>query len=140
MGKLDNFRKLMALPEVIESVELTNKLKGLYTEFLELLEENNELKTKLKEFDDVSDIKKNAKIYTGFYTLDGVKDANGDDIRFCLNCLYEHKLQMPMMYGIVERGVEEYFSGREIKPNLFGYICKKCDTKVILTGKEKNNG
>lgn len=87
MGKLDNFRKLLALPEVIDNVELTNKLKDLYTDYLELLEENNELKTKLIEANDVADIKKNAKIYSGFYTLDGVKDAQGEDICFCLNCL-----------------------------------------------------
>ena len=140
MGKLDNFRKLLALPEVIESVDLTNKLKDIYTEYLELLEENNELKAKIKELDDVSDIKKNAKIYTGFYTLDGVTDANGDDICFCLNCLYEHKLQMPMMYGIVERGVSDLLSGRTFRPNVYGLTCKKCNSKLVINSKEKNNG
>ena len=135
MGKIDNFRKLLALPEVIESVELTNKLKDIYTEYLELLEENNELKTKLKELDDVSDIKKNAKIYTGFYTLDGVKDANGDDICFCLNCLYEHKLQIPMSFGVVEKGVMDLFSGRTFVPSTYGLSCHKCGTKLAVQNK-----
>lgn len=135
MGKIENFRKLLALPEVVESIELTNKLKDVYTEYLELLEENNELKTKLREMDDVSFIKKNAKIYTGFYTLDGEKDANGEDICFCLNCLYEHKLQIPMMYGIIERGMMELYSKRTIIPNVFGLTCKKCGTKIVTDGK-----
>lgn len=140
MGKLETFRKVLALPEVVESVELTNKLKELYTDYLELLEENNELKTKLKEADDVSDIKKNAKIYSGFYTLDGIKDVQGEDICFCLNCLYEHKLQIPMTYGIVERGVMDALSGRVFSPNQYGLSCKKCGTRLIATIKEKNNG
>lgn len=130
MGKIDNFRKLLALPEVIESVELTSKLKDIYTEYLELLEENNELKTKLKNVDDVSDIKKNAKIYSGFYTLDGVKNEKGEDICFCLNCLFEHKLQIPMGFGIVERGIMNALYGRTLVPNTYGLSCNKCGIKL----------
>ena len=44
MGKIDKFRKLLALPEVVQSVELTDRLKDLYTDYLELLDENKELK------------------------------------------------------------------------------------------------
>ncbi len=139
MGKLDTFRKVMALPEVVQSVELTDKLKELYTDYLELLEENNELRTKLKDADDIADIKKNAKIYSGFYTLDGVKDVKGEDICFCLNCLYEHKLQIPMTFGIVERGISELYSSRTVRPNVYGLICKKCNTKLVATNKGEND-
>ena len=135
MGKLDNFRKLLALPEVIDNVELTNKLKDLYTDYLELLEENNELKTKLIEANDVAAIKPNSKIYSGFYTLDGVKDAQGEDICFCLNCLYEHKLQIPMTYGVVERGMMDLMSGRTFVPNTYGLSCHKCGTKLAVSNK-----
>mgnify|MGYP004573217461 CR=1 FL=1 len=140
MGKLDTFRKVMALPEVLNNVELTNKLKEAYTDYLELLEENNEIKTKLKELEEVNDIKKNAKIYSGFYTLDGVKDVNGEDICFCLNCLYEHKLQIPMAFGVVERGVMDLISGTTFVPNKYGLSCHKCGTKLAINKKEKNNG
>lgn len=135
MGKIDNFRKLLALPEVIESVELTNKLKDLYTDYLELLEENNELKNKLKEVDDVSDIKKKAKIYSGFYKLDGSKYENGEDICFCLNCLYENKLQIPMTIGIVQQGLSDLLSGKTLVPTTYGLICNKCGTKLAVSNK-----
>ena len=137
MGKLETFRKVLALPEVIESVELTSKLKDIYTDYLELLEENNELKTKLKEADDVSDIKKKAKVHSGFYTLEGIKDVNGEDLCFCLNCLYEHKLQIPMTFGIVERGMMDMISGRTFVPNTYGLICNKCGTKLATSKGEK---
>ena len=88
MGKIENFRKVLALPEVIENVELTNKLKEVYTDYLELLEKNSELNSKLKEITDVSDIKKKAKVYSGYYTIEGVKDVDGNEIPFCFNCLY----------------------------------------------------
>ncbi len=137
MGKLDTFRKVMALPEVLNNVELANKLKEAYTDYLELLEENNEIKTKLKELEEINDIKKNAKIYSGFYTLDGVKDANGEDVCFCLNCLYEHKLQIPMTFGVVERGYMDLLSGKTFVPNTYGLSCHKCGTTLAINAKEK---
>ena len=140
MGKLDNLRKVLALPEVIQNVDLTNKLKDIYTDYLELLNENIELKNKLKESEDISDIKKNAKIYNGYYTLDGVKDADGSDIYFCLNCLYEYRLQIPMTLGIVEHGWMDGLSGETLIPNSYGLSCKKCGTKLVAYKKEKNNG
>ena len=66
MGKLDTFRKVMALPEVIQNVELTIKLKEIYTDYLELMEKNNELNSKLRDIEEISNIKKNAKINSGF--------------------------------------------------------------------------
>lgn len=140
MGKLDTFRKVMALPEVIQNVELTIKLKEIYTDYLELLEKNNELNSQLRDFEEISNIKKNAKINSGFYTISEIKDIKGKEIPFCLNCLYEHRLQIPMMYGIIERGTMEAFSGETIIPNLFGLICRKCDTKLVTNGKENGNG
>ena len=137
MGNLDKFRKIMALPEVVQSVELTEKLKDLYTDYLEVLERNNELNTKLKEFSDVSDIKRKAKIRNGFYTLEGVNDINGDEIPFCLNCLYEHGLQIPMTYGIVERGLEDAFTGQVLKHSTYGLICNKCGTHLAANFKEE---
>ena len=138
MGKIENFRKVLALPEVIENVELTNKLKEVYTDYLELLEKNSELNSKLKEITDVSDIKKKAKVYSGYYTIEGVKDVDGNEIPFCFNCLYEHGIQIPMMYGIVERGTMELFSGQTISPNVFGLSCRKCNMKLVLNTKEEN--
>ncbi len=138
MSIAKKFRKIMALPEVIQNVELTEQLKNLYDDYFELLEKNNEMSAKLREINDVSEIKKNAKINTGFYTLDGVKDIHGKEICFCLNCLYEHKLQIPMMYGIIERGIQEYYSGEKITNNLYGLICKKCGTKLATTKKGEN--
>lgn len=61
MGKIEMFRKAMALPEVVENVELTGIIKELYTDHLELLEKNNELKEKIRNFEDVADIKKEQK-------------------------------------------------------------------------------
>lgn len=52
------FRKAMALPEVIQNVELTGILKELYTDHLELLEKNNELKEKIRNFEDMGIFKK----------------------------------------------------------------------------------
>lgn len=135
MVTLNKFRKLLALPEVVQSVELTDKLKELYTGYLELLEENNELKAKLKEASDIAEIKRTAKIYSGFYTLDNVKDFNGEEIPFCLNCLYEYGLQIPMMYGIIERGISELHSGITVRPNVYGLTCNKCKTKLATTYK-----
>lgn len=83
MGKIESFRKILALPEVIQNVELTNKLKEAYTDYLELLDENKELKVKLKEAEEILNIKKNAKVKSGYYTLDGVKDVDGNEIPFC---------------------------------------------------------
>ena len=127
MGKLDKFRKIMALPEVVQSVELSDKLKDLYTDYLELLEKN------------VSDIKKNAKIHNGFYTLYGVNDISGDEIPFCLNCLFEYGLQIPMNYGIVERGLQDALSGKVFKHNTYGLICNKCKIKLATGVKEKKD-
>lgn len=139
MGKIENFRKVLALPEVMDNVDLTNKLRELQQDYFELLEKNNELSFKLKEIEDISDIKKNAKINPGgFYTLDGVKDTNGNEIRFCVNCLYEYGLQMPMMYGLLERGWEDILTGTTISHNVFGYCCKKCNTKLIASNKGEN--
>ena len=139
MGKLDKFRKIMALPEVVQSVELSDKLKDLYTDYLELLEKNNELSAKLKENANVSDIKKNAKIHNGFYTLNGVNDISGDEIPFCLNCLFEYGLQIPMNYGIVERGLQDALSGKVFKHNTYGLICNKCKIKLATGVKEKKD-
>ena len=133
MSKLEKFRKIMALPEVIQNVELTEQLKDIFVAYFELLEKNNEMSAKLKEIDDISEIKKNAKINSGFYTLDGVKDIHGKEIHFCLNCLYEHKLQIPMVFGVIERGIQEYYSGEVVKKSLYGLSCKKCGTKLAVT-------
>lgn len=133
MSKLEKIRKIMALPEVIQNVELTEQLKDIFAAYFELLEKNNEMSEKLKEIDDISEIKKNAKINSGFYTLEGVNDIHGKEICFCLNCLYEHKLQIPMTFGIIERGIQEYYSGEVLKKNLYGLSCKKCGTKLVVT-------
>lgn len=135
MAKIEMFRKALALPEVIQNVELTGILKELYTDYLELLEKNSELKDKLRSIEDIADIKKRAKVRNGFYTLDGVKDAEGNDIRFCLNCLYEHGLQIPMIYGIVERGAQDLLSGQTVIPATYGITCRKCGTHLALTKK-----
>ena len=135
MAKIEMFRKALALPEVIQNVELTDILKELYTDYLELLEKNNELKDKLRSIDDIADIKKKAKVRNGFYTLDGVKDAEGNEICFCLNCLYEHSLQIPMIYGVIERGTQEFFSGQTLMPTIYGITCKKCGTHLAITKK-----
>ena len=141
MGKLENFRKILTLPEVIESVELTNKLRELQEDYFELLEDKNELQERLNTINDISDIKKKAKINSGFYTIDEVKDIHNDNIPFCLNCLYEHNLQIPMMLGIIERGKQELYSGKVIIPSTYGLSCNKCGTKIAFTDKgDKNNG
>ncbi len=136
MSKIEMFRKALALPEVIQNVELTGVLKELYIDHLELLEKNNELKAQLKSLEDIADIKKKAKVKNGFYTLDGVKDADGNEIYFCLNCLYEFGLQIPMTYGIVERGTQEYFSGHTVMPTLYGISCNKCGTHLAMSKKK----
>lgn len=135
MGKIENFRKVMALPEVIQNVELTNKLKDVYTDYLELLDENKELKEKLKESEEILNIKKNAKVKSGYYTLEGVKDVDGNEIPFCLNCLYKHGKQIPMLYGVVERGYQDAFSGEVIKPSVYGITCNKCGTGLAMNKK-----
>lgn len=135
MSKIEMFRKALALPEVIQNVELTGVLKELYIDHLELLEKNNELKEKLKSLEDIADIKKKAKVKNGFYTLDDVKDTEGNEICFCLNCLYEYGLQIPMTFGVVERGTQEFYSGRTIMPNVYGISCKKCGTHLAISKK-----
>lgn len=136
MGKIEMFRKALALPEVVQNVELTGILKELYTDHLELLEKNNELKEKLRNFEDVADIKKRAKVKNGFYTLDGVKDADGNELKFCLNCLYEYGLQIPMTFGVIERGTQELYSGETLIPNTYGITCKKCGTCLAVSSKK----
>lgn len=135
MGKLDKFRKILALPEVMDNVELTAKLKDLYTDYLELLEKNNELQAKLREMEEISNIKKIAKVNSGFYTIEGIKDIYGDEIPFCLNCLYEYGLQIPMVYGIVERGIKDLASGRTIRPSVYGLSCNKCKAQLAASKK-----
>ena len=132
MGKIEAFRKVLALPEVVQNVELTGKLKELYTDHLELLEKNNELKEKMKGLEDMADIKKKAKVKNGFYILDDVKDVEGNEIPFCFNCLYEHGVQIPMTFGIIERGKQDLFSGQTIIPSTYGITCKKCETKLAM--------
>lgn len=136
MSKIEMFRKALALPEVIQNVELTGILKELYIDHLELLEKNNELKEKLKNLEDISNIKKNAKVKNGFYTLDNVKDIDGKEICFCLNCLYEYGLQIPMTYGIIERGTKEFYSGRTFIPTTYGITCQKCGTRLAMSQKK----
>lgn len=133
MGKLETFRKVLALPEVVQNVELTGTLKELYTDHLELLEKNNKLKEKLKKLEEVADIKKKAKVKNGFYTLDNVKDVDGKEIPFCLNCLYEYGLQIPMTFGVVEKGIQELDSGKTVRPTTYGISCKKCGTHLAMT-------
>ena len=142
MGKIQNFRKVLALPEVVQSVELTKKLKDAYTDYLELVDENKELKENLKTIKDISNIKKNAKVKSGYYTLDGVEDIEGNEIPFCLNCLYEYDKQIPMIYGIVERGVQDFFSGKILRSTVYGITCNKCKSEILINKKqlEKNNG
>lgn len=138
--KPEKFRKVLALPEVLENVDLTNKLKEIYEDYLALLEEHKELKNKARAMDDIAEIKRTAKIYSGYYTLNGVKYENGEDVCFCLNCLYEHKLQIPMAFGVVERGVMDLMSGETFVPNTYGLSCHKCGAKLAINKKEKNNG
>lgn len=138
MGKLEMFRNVLAFPEVVKNVELTGKLKDLYTEHLELLEKNNELSAKLKTIGDLTDIKKNAKVKSGYYTIEGVKDCDGNEIKFCLNCLYEHGLQIPMTFGIIERGVGDALSGRVFSPNIYGISCRKCGTKLAMSNNKQS--
>ena len=135
MSKIEIFRKALALPEVIQNVKLTGILKEIYTDHLELLEKDNELKEKLKNFETIADIKKNAKVKNGFYTLEDVKDVDGNEIPFCLNCLYEYGLQIPMTYGVVKNGTMEYFSGQTITPTLYGISCQKCGTHLAMSKK-----
>lgn len=137
MSKLDNFRKILAMPEVIQNVELTNQLKDLYTDYLELLDKNHELNSKLKEIGDISEIKKKAKVNSGFYTLDGVEDINGEEICFCLNCLYEYGLQIPMTFGIIERGLQNALNGRVFKHNVYGWSCNKCGTNLAVDNRRE---
>lgn len=137
MGKLETFRKVLALPEVVQSIDLSGTLKELYTDHLELLEKNNELKDELRKLEEVSDIKKNAKIKGGYYTIDGVKDANGNELNFCLNCLYEHSLQIPMLFGIIERGVQDAYSGETFTPNTYGLTCNKCGINLAMSNANK---
>lgn len=84
MAKIEMFRKALALPEVMQNIELTGMLKELYTDHLELLEKNNELKEKLKNSDNIADIKKKAKVKNGFYTIDNVKDADGNELKLLI--------------------------------------------------------
>lgn len=135
MAKIEMFRKALALPEVMQNVELTDMLKELYEDYLELLEKNNELKNKLISTDEISEIKRKAKVKNGFYTLDGVTDAKGSEIPFCLNCLYEYGLQIPMIYGIIERGSQELYSGRTVIPTTYGISCNKCGTHLAMSKK-----
>lgn len=130
MGKIEMFRKALALPEVVQNVELTGMLKELYTDHLELLEKNNAIKEQLKSLEDIVDIKKNAKKRNGFYNLDDEMYADGRSISFCLNCLYEHKLQIPMAFGVIENGLQDVLSGEVFRPTTYGLICKKCNTKI----------
>lgn len=136
MAKIAIFRKLLAFPEVIQNVELTDILKELYTNYLELLEKNNELKEMLKNSKDIADIKKKAKVKNGYYTIDNVKDADGNELKFCLNCLYEYGLQIPMTFGVIERGTKEFYSGKTIIPNTYGITCKKCGTCLAVSSKK----
>ncbi len=106
MSKIEMFRKALALPEVIQNVELTGVLKELYIDHLELLEKNNELKAQLKSLEDIADIKKKAKVKNGFYTLDGVKDIDG-------NRYQEQR------YGLFVRAVAKSGTARQSKRHRF---------------------
>lgn len=133
MGKIEMFRKALALPEVIQSVELTEILKELYTDHLELLDRYNEAKEKLNKLGNIEEIKKKAKIKSGFYTIDCVKDVDGNEIKFCLNCLYEHGLQIPMLFGVVKNGTMDLISGQTVIPTIYGLSCKKCGTHLAVS-------
>jgi len=133
MGKIEMFRKALALPEVIQNVELTGVLKELYTDYLELLEKSNELRERLDKLEEIAEIKKKAKIKNGFYTIADIKDVDGKELQFCLNCLYEHGVQIPMAFGIIERGKQDLLSGRTIIPTYYGISCKKCGTKLLIS-------
>ena len=137
MGKLETFRKVMALPEVMQNVELAGVLKELHTDYLELLEKYNETKKKLNDLGSIADIKKKAKVKNGFYTIEDIKDNEGKEIPFCLNCLYEYGLQIPMLFGVIERGKQDLLSGRTVIPTTYGFSCKKCETKLVTAAPRK---
>lgn len=120
MGKLETFRKVLALPEVMQSVELTNKLKELYTDYLDLLEENNKLKTKLKDLsEEIKNLKK-AKVkekdleYSpkGFFTIKGEHPK----IPYCSCCWKKESKLIPL---------SQYF-------NWWNYKCGNCNSEVTV--------
>jgi len=135
MGKIEMFRKALALPEVVQNVELTGILKELYTDHLELLDKYNEAKEKLNKLGNIEEIKKKAKVKNGFYTIEGIKDSEGNEIPFCFNCLYEYGVQIPMTYGVVQAGTQDLLSGRVFVPSTYGISCKKCGTKLAMSTK-----
>ena len=142
MSATEKLRKVMALPEVVQNVELAEKLKNIYEDYSELVDKNYKLTQKLENMEKISSIKKLAKKYNGYYFLDDEKYADGSKIPFCLNCLYENDLQIPMTYGVVKSGWVDLHSGSTMIPSTYGITCKKCGAKLAVSDKIKgvNNG
>ena len=75
MGATEKLRKVMALPEVVQNVELAEKLKNIYEDYNELVDKNYKLTQKLENMEKISSIKKLAKkivdiIFTTIFILD----------------------------------------------------------------------
>lgn len=65
----------MALPEVVQNVELAEKLKNIYEDYNELVDKNYKLTQKLENMEKISSIKKLAKkivdiIFSTIFILD----------------------------------------------------------------------
>lgn len=75
MGATEKLRKVMALPEVVQNVELAEKLKNIYEDYNELVDKNYKLTQKLENMEKISSIKKLAKkivdiIFSTIFILD----------------------------------------------------------------------
>ena len=75
MGATEKLRKVMALPEVVQKVELAKKLKDVYEDYNELVDKNYKLTQKLENMEKISSIKKLAKkivdiIFSTIFILD----------------------------------------------------------------------
>ena len=54
MGATEKLRKVMALPEVVQNVELAEKLKNIYEDYNELVDKNYKLTQKLENMEKIS--------------------------------------------------------------------------------------
>ena len=75
MGATEKLRKVMALPEVVQNVELAEKLKNIYEDYNELVDKNYKLTQKLENMEKISSIKKLANkivdiIFSTIFILD----------------------------------------------------------------------
>ncbi len=94
--------------------EISDKVLELQSKFYELKEENENLKSKIADFENTEELEKDLELWpSGVYIRKSEKEA-GKDIRYCPACFKNHHKLYPIIHG-------------SLRKNRF---CSNCNTPI----------